>query len=396
MAVWTLLNVLLFFGLGSVVLYIVGFAVAARVLSLPEMPDEPDSWPRFIVYIPAYKEDAVIVDTARRAAAHEYPGTADIVVIADSLRADTMEALEALPVSIVRVETDESSKPKALNWAFDETPSGAYDAAVILDADNVMAPGFLEHIARWLETGACAVQGRRIAKNHETALARLDGLSEAINNQVFRRGHWALGLSSALIGSGMAGALPQFREEIASTESQWGVDKSIELGLLRRGETIAYAPEAVTYDEKSSTEAAFLDQRQRWIGAQARYLRHFLGDGIRSALRGESLDYLDKGAQLLLPPRALLLGSLLLLLGINAVFGAQGWGIAWGMLVGILGLGFALAIPPDRDDLSLCSVLYAVPQGVWLGLRAFLQSWGGFAPNTRTPHHTTGTPEQAP
>jgi len=35
-------------------------------------------------------------------------------------------------------------------------------------------------------------------------LALLDGISEEINNNIFRKGHQTLGLSSALIGSGMA------------------------------------------------------------------------------------------------------------------------------------------------------------------------------------------------
>jgi hypothetical protein len=49
-----------------------------------------------------------------------------------------------------------------------------------------------------------AVQGHRTAKNTNNSWAILDAISEEINNNIFRKGHRVLGLSSAIIGSGMA------------------------------------------------------------------------------------------------------------------------------------------------------------------------------------------------
>lgn len=49
-----------------------------------------------------------------------------------------------------------------------------------------------------------AVQTHRIAKNMNNDMALLDAVSEEINNTIFRLGHAKLGLSAALIGSGMA------------------------------------------------------------------------------------------------------------------------------------------------------------------------------------------------
>ena len=82
-----------------------------------------------------------------------------------------------------------------------------------------------------------------MAKNLDTPLARLDALSEAVNNHVFRRGHAALGLSAALIGSGMAFDYALFAELMAQAEAVGGFDKELELTLTRRGIRIAYAPE---------------------------------------------------------------------------------------------------------------------------------------------------------
>ena len=386
---WTLLNSLLFLGAGSAVAYLVLFAAAARWGAGPNRSPRPSSWPRLVVYVPAYEEDAVIVDTARRAAEHDYPGAFEVVVIADSLRPDTMAALDELPTTVVPIDVEESTKGTALNRGLDATPSDKYDAAVVLDADNVMAPGFLRQVARSVADGTRVVQGRRVAKNHDTALARLDGASEAINNQIFRRGHRALGLSAALIGSGMALEMDLFRRFMGAIDTPDGFDKELELRLLRAGTRIEYAPDAVVYDEKVRADAVFVDQRRRWIGAQARYLRQHFAEGLRALVQGGPLDYVDKVAQMLLPPRALLLAILPALAVANAAVGSIGWAGAWVGGTVLLAAGLVAAVPADRDDLSVASLLSALPRGVWLGLRALLRSREGLAPNTTTPHHTS-------
>jgi len=386
---WIFLNTLLFLGAGSAVAYLGIFAAAARWGSRSHRVPRPSSWPRLAVYIPAYKEDAVIVDTARRAAEHDYPGAFEVVVIADSLRPDTMAALDELPVTVVPIDVEESTKGTALNRGLDATPPDKYDAAVVLDADNVMAPGFLEQVAGPLADGARAVQGRRVAKNHDTALARLDGASEAINNQIFRRGHRALGLSAALIGSAMALEMKLFRRLMAAIDTPDGFDKDLELRLLREGIRIAYAPDAVVYDEKVRADAVFVEQRRRWIGAQARYLRRHVLGGLRALVRGGPFDYVDKVAQMLLPPRALLVASLPLFTLGNLLAGAVGWAGAWAGLSGLLAASLIAAVPADRDDLSVGSLFHAVPRGVWLGLRAVLRSREKLAPNTSTPHRAS-------
>jgi hypothetical protein len=93
--------------------------------------------------------------------------------------------------------------------------------------------------------------------------------------------------------------------------------------------------------------------------------------------------------QMLLPPRAFLIAMPPSLAVANAVVGSVNWAGAWMGLAVLLAAGLIAAVPTDRDDLSVPSLLSAMPRGVWLGLRALFRSREGLTPNTSTPHHAS-------
>lgn len=387
--VWTLVNLALLVALGGSVWYVVPFAVAGRFYTPPDHPP-PTEWPRLAVLIPSYKEDAVILDTAQRAAEHAYPGSFEVFIIADSMQPETLSALRGMPLTVHEVSFENSTKAKALRTSIDRIPEDAFDAVVILDADNVMAPRCLEHMARALANGFRVVQGRRTAKNVDAGLAQLDGFSEAIGNHIFRKGHRALGLSAALIGSAKAVAAPLFRRLIHEATEREDVliaeDKEIEMMLTYEGIPMEYADRAVVYDEKVSDPTAFVPQRTRWIAAQTYYMQRHALRGLRSLLRVERIDYVDKVTQMIIMPRSLLL--LLLPIGAlaNALAGATSWAAVWAahglLLIGALGL----SLPTDRPDLSVWRAVRSLPRGILLMARAAVDSPGGRSTFLNTPH----------
>ena len=81
-------------------------------------------------------------------------------------------------------------------------------------------------------------------------MAVLDAISEEINNHIFRKGHRVLGLSSAIIGSGMAFRYNYFKNLMLTVTAVGGFDKEIELKMLKEGRTIEYLDDAVVLDEK--------------------------------------------------------------------------------------------------------------------------------------------------
>jgi cellulose synthase/poly-beta-1,6-N-acetylglucosamine synthase-like glycosyltransferase len=311
---YSLLAYLLIFGL-----YIFIPALAGRLRRFPSLYSSEDHF-RICVLIPAYKEDGVIYHTALEALNQTYTKNRyEVVVVADSLQPETLERLRTLPIRVIEVSFDKSTKAKALNTAFSQI-SDPFDIAVILDADNVMEKDFLRKIAAEFEQGHVAVQGCRTAKNLNTSFAVLDAASERVNNHLFRRGFNAIGLSAPIIGSGMAFDYQLVREALANNKAIGGFDKILQLDILRRRKFIKYQPHAFVYDEKVDNADKFQNQRRRWVSSQFKYLRESFVVGFKQLFRG-NIDYFNQSVMgNLMLPRILLLGLAAISFAAVAVF----------------------------------------------------------------------------
>jgi cellulose synthase/poly-beta-1,6-N-acetylglucosamine synthase-like glycosyltransferase len=351
---------------------------------------------KIAVMIPGYKEDEVIVDVAKDSIRQDYPKDFfEVIVIADSFRQTTLEQLKTLPVKVIEVQFAESTKSKALNAAFKQLP-GDYDIVVILDADNLMEQGFLKKINAAFEHGTMAVQGHRVAKNLDSPLAVLDAISEEINNHIFRKGHRVLGLSSAIIGSGMAFHYRYFKELMSTVTAVGGFDKEIELKMLSAGHRIAYLDDAVVLDEKVSTSEVFSNQRRRWLSAQLTYFRKDVGKSLKALFLHGNLDYFDKALQFIQPPRILLLGAVLLS-GIlfpaaNFLLGLPpGYFYLWASLVAVCILTFLFSVPSKFYRRQTLSAVAAIPGGMLLMLGSLLRIRGANKQFLHTAHSTVNT-----
>jgi len=307
---------------------------------------------KIAILIPGYKEDEVILEVTKSALLQKYPmNLFDVIVIADSFEKITLDQLKTLPVKLVEVNFDQSTKSKALNKAM-EVIGDRYDVALVLDADNIMEPHFISKINEAFDNGFIVVQGHRAAKNLNTSFAILDAISEEINNHIFRKGHRALGLSSGLIGSGMAFEYHFFKNTMARVNAVGGFDKELELKLLRSGHTIEYLNHAIVLDEKIQKSQDFENQRRRWISTQFIYFRKYFLSGLKELFLRGNIDFFDKVYQMVSPPRILLLGivgMITLCYGLIDVFGVSFESHInpsfWYMTLSITVIAFLMAIP---------------------------------------------------
>ncbi len=346
---------------------------------------------RFVIYIPAYKEDAVILKTASKALTLQYPkGFYHVVVIADSLKAETLAALREMPIQVVEVVFEKSTKARALNKAIEQT-AGDFDVAIVFDADNVAAPDYLQQMHEAFSRGYKVVQGQRTAKNQNTPMAVLDAASEGINNHIFRKGHRVAGLSAAIIGSAMGLHFPLFKEVMAGLTAVGGFDKEMELHLLYRRITIGYASRAIVYDEKVQKAEVLEKQRKRWLSAQFVYLRKHLAKGIASLLFQGKFDYFNKVFQMALIPRVILLAVLPGLYLLSLAPGQAPVPLLW-LIIWIMGyLAIVISIPRKLWNKRLLRAILNLPSGILAMFRALMGVKGANRSFIHTPHGDSDT-----
>lgn len=298
---------------------------------------------RYLVLIPSYKDDIVIKDTVSSVLSAEYPADKlHIVVISDKMEDSTNEWLSDQPITLFTINPQQSSKAYALNFAMDNIEDKKFDAVIILDSDNIISKDFFEGINDAFYSGSKAVQTHRTAKNLNSDIAILDAMSEEINNSFFRKGHVNLGLSSALIGSGMAFNYKWFQANVSKLSTA-GEDKELELLLLKEGIYIDYLDHILVYDEKTKNSDVFYNQRRRWLAAQFGSLAIGVKDLPGAIIKG-NYDYADKIFQWTLLPRVVTLGLIVIFTLITSVFNPF-LSLKWWLLMGVLTFSFALALP---------------------------------------------------
>ena len=312
----------------------------------------------FLILFPAYKEDSVIVHSVRQFLEQTYPkGLYEVVVISDHMQDDTNELLRQLPITLLTPQFEKSSKAKAMQYAIKEI-NGQFDYIVILDADNVVLPDFLEQVNVSCQQGYQAIQCHRCAKNCDNDVAVLDGVSEEINNTIFRKAHNTIGLSSALIGSGMCFTFEWFKRNVNLLNSAVE-DRELESLLLQEKVFIKFEENIHVFDEKVSNHENFERQRLRWLNGQLQSLLIMLPN-IPHAIATININYIDKAIQQALIPRSILL-VMIPLFSLIMLCLAPVWSLKWWILFLVLCLSLYIAIPSQMRNSTVFGKLSSFP-----------------------------------
>ncbi len=335
---------------------------------------------RIAVLIPSYKEDHIIVNTARKAAEHDYPKEYfDVFVAADQLKKETIEKLRAIPVNVLEVQFELGSKARSLNKLLNYIPEDKYEVAIVLDADNIMMPGVLEKVNDAFQKGFHAVQTHRTAKTRNTPVAILDAVSEEINNHMFRRGQRAAGFSSSTIGSGMAFEFKKIKE-IYNKPGILGnpaCDREVDFEIMKACICIEFIDDALVLDEKVGSNAVYERQRTRWLESQIIHLRLFFDK--KSGRIPKTRDYWNKLFNNLMPPRLISLTSFFLVFtiflveyftGYSILYPSYGWWL--GLMLVYLAV-FPLSMPANLYNWSTFKAILHVPALIFSMVRALFK-----------------------
>jgi cellulose synthase/poly-beta-1,6-N-acetylglucosamine synthase-like glycosyltransferase len=372
-----ILSWLVFVYFAANTLYLFVIALCGRLLKGKKYGRRLEKY-RIAILIPCIREDRIIVDTAFQAKTHDYPDTRfTVTVIADKLKPESLAELREIPVDVMEVNL--SMKSRSLHAALESPNVINSDIVMILDADNIMAPGCLEKVNAAFHEGFEAIQCHRTAKNKNTAVALLDAMSEEININLFRRGPSLAGLSAAPIGSGMAFRTELVRE-IFSTQvilENPAEDREIDMQLMQRKIKMEFLDDALVYDEKVSNAGVFEKQRVRWLEAQVNHVRRFFDPDMKKAQK--TILFYNKFFQNLLLPRVLTLlvfCFLIISIIIQGIFHLpilQPDPTVWIAMMCLYYLTLFISIPRSFYSMQTMTALSRVPLLMFSMIRAVLQ-----------------------
>ena len=369
-----IVDLLLWLIIAANVLYVLFFALASLLPKRKHLTSSISHLPSYIILFPAYKEDAVILHSVKTFLQQDYPKERyQVVVISDNMSRETNEQLSNLPITLLQPKVEKSSKAKALQFAMQQSTLADY--VVILDADNVVSPDFLSNLSQ-LVCMEEAIQCHRTAKNSDNNIAALDGLSEEINNSLFRKGHNRIGMSSALIGSGMCFNYEWFKENVMRLDSAVE-DRELEALLMKQKIYIRYAEDIPVMDEKVSSGDNFQRQRLRWMTGQVQAFIRML-PYIPKAIITENINYIDKTIQQALIPRSILLATIPVLCILSTLITyllphtsdflhlpSYIYYLKWWFLFLSVSIALFLATPKSMRHQLLSRKLLALPSLVW-------------------------------
>lgn len=380
----TILETIILAYLSVQVFYLLFFALAGKFSIKKNFP-KAQKLRKIRIFIPGYKEDAVIIATAKDAIKQDYPQDLfEVVIIADSFSETTLNTLNTLPIKVVEVSFEKSTKGKALQKAIEATAAVPVDIVVILDADNHMSQGFLHAVNDAYEQGYQVIQGHRTAKDFKTPFALLDACTEEINNNIFRRGHVAVGLPSALIGSGMAFDWNLFVNYLKDIGDTSGEDKELEFRIVRDKKDVAFLDGKYVLDEKVAKTDVFSQQRSRWLAMQVEFLEKYFIEGWIQLFKG-NIAFFNKVFQTYLFPRVMLVAVMVLWLIFTFIFASEHFNYSIGLFLA-LAFSLLLSIPSKWYNKQLLMAFLQIPGAIISMLKAMLKIGKARKQFIHTPH----------
>jgi cellulose synthase/poly-beta-1,6-N-acetylglucosamine synthase-like glycosyltransferase len=274
-----------------------------------------------------------------------------------------------------------------------------HDALTILDADNLVHPAFFETVNRYFQKGFEVVQCDFKPKNKDTDFARMDAVGDTFNFFMDREARMEVGLSAAIWGSGISMKLALY-QEISFENVVGGFDKLLQAHLVARTKQIAFAKDAVLYDEKITAGTALQQQRTRWINAHFKYMP-LAAKALMKGVLSANFNLLYYGYVNMRPPLFLLAGSAVLFAAAN-IWLNPFHSLCWLIALFLFFAAFAaIVFLKNENKQGMQRTLLMLPAFAWrqaLALLKIKKAGKSFLPTTHNKvvfiHELTSTPAE--
>lgn len=253
----------------------IALKICARTASA-DLADADSDRGGLLAIIPAHNEGGIIRQSVRSVLEQaDSVSLCKVLVIADRCTDDTARRAVEAGAHVLCREDGLPGKQHALTWTFDVLRRteilDAYDIVLVLDADNVLAPGALRDVCRALDR-ADACQLRLKALNPTSSLQAAWYALCASWAAAIGTARQFFGLQGILAGTGMAFRVDTLRRvpfRCSTVTEDWEYTAD----LTAAGYRIAYLPQAVNHNESPDRVANGYRQRLRWTRGGWQVLR---------------------------------------------------------------------------------------------------------------------------
>ncbi|NLF44347.1 MAG: glycosyltransferase, partial [Bacteroidales bacterium] len=282
---------------------------------------------KFALVVAAHNEETVIAHIVDSLNRQNYPGNLfDVFVIADNCTDRTAEIAEEHGAKVYkRFNNSARGKGHAIEWMFAQifNMEEKYDAICVFDADNLVTSNYLLEMNRQLCKGHKVIQGYIDSKNpFDSWITCSYSIAFWLSNRLFQLPRYYLGLSCGLCGTGFCVDVDVLKE------IGWGAtclteDLEFTMKLALSNYKVAWANNAVVYDEKPITLKQSWNQRKRWMQGHADCASRFLGPLFSKAFKEGNLIAFDCAVYLFQPIRLVFIGLITIMMWIQTVFPAS-------------------------------------------------------------------------
>jgi cellulose synthase/poly-beta-1,6-N-acetylglucosamine synthase-like glycosyltransferase/spore germination protein YaaH/peptidoglycan/xylan/chitin deacetylase (PgdA/CDA1 family) len=251
------------------ILLVSGRALIIGLLALveklrPAPVDHPEYKPGVTVLIPAYNEQAAIVDTVRAALSCDYPKL-EVLIVNDGSTDRTPELVRANFSDDPRVRLinqPNRGKPAALNHGLAEATG---EIIVSIDGDTIVDPEAIPRLVRhFADPKVGAVAGNVKVMNRNRWLTRWQALEYITSQNLEKRAFDLLNCIPVVPGAVGAWRTDLLRANHGFSGDTVAEDTDLTLTIRRNGWKILYDEDAIGRTEVPETVDTLIRQRFRW------------------------------------------------------------------------------------------------------------------------------------
>ena len=263
-----------------------------------------------------------------------------------------------------------------------------HERITIIDSDNLVHPEYLNELNVYFEKGFNAVQGVRKARNTDTIYATLDSARDIYYHFFDGQVLFSIGSSATLAGSGMAFSVALYKKSLQHLDiTGAGFDKVLQFQIVNKDLRIAFAHDAIVFDEKTSKTDQLVNQRARWINTWFKYFTYGF-TLLKKGIINKSINQFVFGFILVRPPLFIFLLLSGLCLVVN-IFVDPLIAIIWFLAFLLFILSFIIALRSSNAGKNIYVSLLKSPLFIFYQVLSLLKVKNANKHSVATKHYSS-------